>query len=107
MLKAVNIGGKLFLTFPCESSVNYPKREETLNYYDDMTHKFYPPNFEETLKTIRDEGFELIHAIKNYQPKILFYFGLFCEPISKIRKKNMIGTWEYYNFESIIIDKKK
>lgn len=106
MLSALKIGGMLFLSFPCEQSINFPKRGGTLNYYDDSTHKFSPPNFIETINSIKDKGFEIEYAERNYSPVILRLIGFVCEPLSKIRNRNMTGTWEYYGFESIIIAKR-
>ncbi|NNN19522.1 MAG: methyltransferase domain-containing protein [Acidimicrobiaceae bacterium] len=106
MLEALKIGGKLYLSFPCEQSVNFPQRGGTLNYYDDSTHKLSPPNFNETLSYIKRKGFEIVYAERNYSPKILSLVGRACEPLSKLRNKNMTGTWEYYGFESIIIAEK-
>jgi SAM-dependent methyltransferase len=106
MLGALKINGKLFLSFPCEESVGFPSRVGTLNYYDDSTHKLSPPNFDKTLSIIEVSGFEVEYAQKNYSPKILSFLGLICEPLSKMRNRVMIGTWEYYGFESIIIAKK-
>jgi SAM-dependent methyltransferase len=103
MMSKLKIGGKLFLSFPCESSINFPKRDGSLNYYDDLTHEGLPPSFAETLKIINGRGFKIDFAQKNYSPAILRLVGLVSEPISKLRKKIMIGTWEYYGFESIII----
>ncbi len=106
MLGALKIGGKLFLSFPCEQSINFPKRGGTLNYYEDLTHKLSPPNFIEIVTSIKKEMFEIEYAEKNYSPTILHLIGLACEPLSKLTNKNMLGTWEYYGFESIIIAKK-
>ena len=103
MLKALKVGGRIFLSFPCEQSVDFPKRGGTLNYYDDKTHKFSPPDFEGILGTFEELGFRLDHAVKNYSPKIYWIIGLIQEPISKFRNKVMRGTWPYYGFESIII----
>jgi SAM-dependent methyltransferase len=106
MLDALKIGGKLFLSFPCEQSVDFPKRKGTLNYYDDPTHQLSPPNFNETLTIIRQNRFQIEYAEKNYSSKILGLVGLVLEPLSKVRNEKMIGTWEYFGFESIIIAKK-
>ncbi len=106
MLKALKINGRIYLSFPSEESVNFPKRKGTLNYYDDSTHLSSPPNFKEFLKIIEKAGFEIEYENKSYSPFILKLIGWFLEPISKIRKKIMPGTWDYYGFESIIIAKK-
>lgn len=106
MLNTLKIGGKIFLSFPCEESINFPKRRGTLNYYDDSTHKLSPPNFMEMLLSIKEQGFEIEYAEKNYSPILLRSIGLVFEPLSEIKNRNFIGTWEYYGFESIIIAKK-
>lgn len=106
MLDVLKVGGKLFLSFPCERSIGFPQRTGSLNYYDDPTHKFSPPNFTETLMTIKSKGFEIEFAVKNYSPVILRLFGMACEPLSRMRNRVMVGTWEYYGFESIIVGQK-
>lgn len=103
MLEALKIGGKLFLSFPCEQSVGFPSRRGTLCYFDDPTHQFGPPKFNEIIACMCHKGFEICYAEKNYSPQLLRSIGFVCEPISKLRNKTMIGTWEYYGFESIII----
>jgi SAM-dependent methyltransferase len=106
MLKALKVGGKIFLSFPCEQSVRFPKRGGTLNYYDDKTHKLSPPDFDALLLTLKDFDFEVIYANTRYKPKLLWLIGCILEPLSKFKNKNLLGTWEYYGFESIIIAKK-
>jgi SAM-dependent methyltransferase len=106
MLNALKVGGKLFLSFPCEQSVNFPRRAGTLNYYDDPTHKYSPPDFGEALAAIQRKGFEVEYSEKNYSPGGLRFVGWILEPLSRIRKKCMTGTWAYYGFESIIIARK-
>ena len=38
MLNAVKPGGRIYISFPCEGSVDFPNRRGTLNYFDDITH---------------------------------------------------------------------
>jgi SAM-dependent methyltransferase len=106
MMDALKIGGKLFLSFPCENSVGFPKREGTLNYFDDPTHKLDPPDFDEIILEIESKGFEIEYAERNYSPGVLRVLGMFLEPISALKCRVMIGTWEYYGFESIVIARK-
>ena len=106
ILKKINSKGSLYLSFPCEESVLFPKREGTLNYYDDPTHKNKPPNFKLILDIIEKNGFTVEVKVKRYRPFLLHIVGLLIEPISTIRKKVMFGTWEKWGFESIIIAKK-
>jgi len=102
ILKRLKAGGKLYLSFPCDDSINYPNRHGTLNYYDDNTHKEIPPNFEQILSTLKTNGFHITFKAKKYRPLILFLIGMVLEPISKIKKTVVTGTWEFYGFESII-----
>lgn len=103
MLGALRVGGKIYLSFPCEQSVKFPRRRGTLNYYDDETHKKFPPDFRSTLDKLQEFGFELNCVIKNYSPRLYWFIGFIQEPISKLRNQVMRGTWPYYGFESIII----
>lgn len=107
MLKSVKKGGEIFLSFPTEKSVNFPRRKGTLNYYDDPTHMFAPPNFDEVIKVLKENDFIVSYSQKQYSPLILKFFGFLFEPISRMKNKVMRGTWEYYGFESIITAKKK
>ena len=102
ILRRLKIGGKIYLSFPCEDSINFPNRHGTLNFYDDNTHKYIPPNFEEILSTLNTNGFDITFKAKKYRPLILFLVGMLLEPISKIKKTVMIGSWEFYGFETII-----
>lgn len=107
MLYVTKPGGRIFLSFPCEQSVDFPRRKGTLNYYDDPTHLQYPPNFDEFIQKLRDSKFEVIYSTKNYKPTILRIIGFILEPFSAVSKKVYLGTWQYYGFESIIIAQKK
>ena len=40
MAKSLKPGGSIFMSFPNESSVSFPNRSGTLNYYDDASHKY-------------------------------------------------------------------
>lgn len=106
MINALKNGGIMFLSFPSESSVNFPSRKGCLNYYDDPTHKSYPPKFEHTINTIVEHGLTIEYSEQSYSPIFLKLIGFFFEPLSRIMRKNMPGTWEYFGFESIIIAKR-
>ena len=106
MMNSVEVGGKLYLSFPCEESINFPKRSGTLNYYDDQTHKETPPNFRDILNIIRENHFSIEFSCKRYRPLFPWLIGLLFEPFSSISKKKFTGTWELYGFESIIQAKK-
>lgn len=42
MLRSLKKGGEIYLSFPCEASVHFPQRKNTLNFYDDETHLVRP-----------------------------------------------------------------
>jgi SAM-dependent methyltransferase len=101
-LKALRRGGRLYLSFPCEESVAFPHRDP-LNFFDDPTHT-EPPNFSDTMATIRAEGFQVDFVAKRYRPALPFLLGLTLEPCARLRKKNMLAgsTWALYGFETVI-----
>lgn len=103
MLKSLRKGGRAYLCFPCEESVSFPKRENTLNFYTDPTHRIVP-DFSDICETIESEGLKIDFATKRNRPFALFVIGLALEPLAFLTKKNMPGgtTWALYGFESII-----
>ncbi len=105
MLRALRKNGTIFLAFPCADSIRFPSREGTLNFFDDKTHT-KPPDFSGILNTLREEGFKVTFARRRYRPWRHFMIGLLLEPISRMKKKVIRGTWSFYGFESIIWAKK-
>lgn len=73
----------------------------------DLTHKESPPDFDSIIDLLKENHFEIIFSSKSYQPRFLATLGFFFEPISHLRRKKLIGAWEYWGFESIITAKKK
>jgi len=106
MAKALKSGGKLFLNFPSEESVNFPSRRGTLNFYDDTTHQNVP-DWGKTLKTLSSQGMEIVFKAKHYRPFFMCLFGGVIEPWSRWKKKIYPGTWAYWGFESVIWAVKK
>jgi SAM-dependent methyltransferase len=106
MLGSLRAGGRLYLAFPCEQSVRFPRRRGTLNYFDDATHKLEPPRFDELIADLKRNNFRVIFATRRHRPKILWLLGLICEPVSRASRKVLRGTWEYYGFESVICAEK-
>ena len=53
MCDKIKPGGLLYLTFPSEDTIEFPSRNGTLNYYDDNTHLYNPPEFNEVLKILK------------------------------------------------------
>ena len=101
MLQALKIGGRRYLSFPCEQSVNFPSRRGTLNFYDDPSHRTVP-DYREIIRTIEKHGFRIDFQSARYRPLYQFMWGLIYEPLSRIANRNMRGTWALYGFESII-----
>ena len=106
MLDAVKPGGKIFIAFPSEKTMRLPHRRGTLNYADDPTHKQTPPDYNWVLNTCKYHNFVVLFATQHYQPFLLRTIGFMLEPISHFCGKNMLGTWEYHGFETIVIAEK-
>lgn len=107
MMDVVKPGGFLYLSFPCQESIHFPRRKRTLNYFDDPTHQSLPPNFDDIAQCLVSNNFEMIEKIRRYRPILLFIVGFFQEPIARLRNDNLQGTWSLYGFESIIWARKK
>ena len=106
MLGAIKPGGRIYISFPCEKSINFPRRQGVLNYFDDDTHKYSPPGFKNFREILRLNNFQIQFAVEQYQPAFLWFFGLMMEPISRAQRRVREGTREYFGFESIVWAKK-
>ncbi len=106
MVMKLKRGGLLFLAFPSENSINLPHRGGTLNYYDDLTHKDKPPNFDKIIEYLIENNFIITFKARNYKPPLCWLIGFLLEEISKKKDKILPGTWCYWGFESIIWAKK-
>jgi len=102
MCRALKPNGIMYLAFPCEESIDFPKRTGTLNFYDDSTHLNLIP-FEAFKTQLNNNGVEILFATKNHKPKFLAFLGFLFEPISRRNKRCLPHglTWAYYGFESI------
>jgi SAM-dependent methyltransferase len=101
MLAAVKPGGRIFLAFPSEASVNFPHRKGTLNFYDDPTHIFLP-KFTTICATVVEHGFRIDVAKKRYRPLVRALKGLIKEPRCRLRGIVEGEIWSLYGFETII-----
>ena len=104
--KVIKPGGKLYLSFPCEKSINYPLRKGTLNYFTDKTHREMPPDFATVKKILKQNNIEIIFATQSYKPLVKFLIGFLLEPLSIITGRVFPSTWAYWGFETIIHGKK-
>lgn len=107
MIDKLDFGGKIYLSFPCEESIKFPKRDGTLNYFDDPTHNSAPPSFDKIIFFLESHNLKIQIARRRYRPLFFVLMGLILEPVSFIRRKVLRGTWELYGFESIIIAEKR
>lgn len=103
MCRALKQNGKLFLSFPCEASVDFPSRRRTLNFYDDPTHT-RPVILSEVQQILSESGLTVTTLKSRYRPPILFTAGLLLEPISAITRTAMplTATWALWGFEAIV-----
>lgn len=108
MCQALRPNGRLFMTFPCEASVGFPKRQGTLNFFDDPTHQ-QVPDWSAIISVLESENLVLEVCEPRYRPVLLSLMGLLLEPFSILLKRLMpMGcTWALYGFESIIWARKK
>ena len=104
IISRLKIGGKLYLSFPCEESVTFPSRNGTLNFYDDKTHR-QPVKLNDVISILRDADIHVDFCAKRYRPILLWLMGFILEPIGSLFRKNMpLGsTWVLYGFETIVL----
>lgn len=107
MSKKLLAGGKFYLAFPSSQSVKFPKRTNTLNYFDDTTHVDLPPNVPWVLSVLKEFNLHVDVFSDGYRPLILRLLGMLIEPISILTGKRYLGSWEYHGFETIIIASKR
>jgi SAM-dependent methyltransferase len=101
-------GGSLYLSFPAEASVRFPHRRQTLNFYDDPSHRS-PPKWSQVCELLDNAGMEIIFKKQHYRPFMLFLIGLIYEPYAAITHgvSPYNATWALYGFESVIWASKK
>lgn len=101
MARALRVGGRIFLAFPAAATVEFPSREGTLNFYDDSTH-IQPPDYRTVLALLEAEGIGIDFAAERYRPPAWVVAGIVSEPLSRMRRRVMRGTWALYGFETVI-----
>ncbi len=107
ILDKLKDGGRIYLSFPSEKTVNFPKRNGCLNYYDDPTHKDSPPDYNLVLEIIKNKSLRILFSTKSYKPFLLKIIGFFSNIVSTYTKKTTFGLWEWWGFETIIIAEKR
>lgn len=108
MIRALKKGGKLYLAFPSEESQYFLEggRKGYLNFYDDSSHQNVP-NWKKINAILKKEGMKIVFRTKNNRPFLMSMIGELNEEKSKELKTVLLGTWEYYGFESILWCKKR
>lgn len=103
MCAVLKPGGRLYLSFPTEDSVNFPSRHGTLNFHDDPTHRDVP-RWEAIKTALEDAGMTLDRAVQRSRPIPFMVAGMLLEPVSALRKKvdRYGAAWAWWGFESII-----
>lgn len=108
MIRALKKGGKLYLSFPSEESQYFLEggRKGCLNFYDDPSHQNVP-NWKKINAILKKERMKIVFRTKNNRPFLMSMIGELNEEKSKECKTVLLGTWEYYGFESILWCKKR
>ena len=103
MIGALTPTGRLYLSFPCEASLRFPRRIGSLNFLDDPTHRS-PPNWQVVRQVLTQTHMRLEFAAQRYRPAIPAILGLVLEPVSALAGRVMpLGlTWALWGFESVI-----
>jgi len=102
LMGCVEESGFIFLAFPSAKSVNFPRRNRTLNYYDDPSHLRSPPDLDKALDLLRKNGFSTHFISRSYKPFLAYIIGFALEPLSSLLRVRLPCTWHYYGFETII-----
>jgi len=100
-------GGHIYISYPSPLSLVLPSRTGVLNYYDDGTHQFLPPDSARVIDALQSTGEYTIRLNLLNRPSILFFLGFLLEPLSSSLRRNFLGTWYYKGFETTIQARKK
>jgi SAM-dependent methyltransferase len=106
VVKILKPGGFLYLSFPSKVTLELPSRKGTLNFHDDPTH-VYLPDLNKLSTILVNNEYELKVIKEENKPLIPYLIGMILEPLSKILKINLYGTWSYHGYETVIIAKRK
>lgn len=102
LARSLRAGGKAYISFPAYSSIDFPERTGTLNYFDDGGHIDNPPDFGKVISILSQKGLNIVYASTQYQPPIPWVIGLGTETASAAEGVLKDGTWCYWGFESVI-----
>jgi SAM-dependent methyltransferase len=103
--KKLKTGGMCFVSFPAIESVNFPKRNWTLNFYDDPTH--FNVIDSDSLVAKLSVNYKIERYIKrNYGRWSTRILAIMLDLLSGLFKKNNFLSWYRWGFEVIIRLKK-
>jgi len=105
---SLKIGARVYFSFPCEDSTNFPSRAGCLNFFDDSTHKNLI-SYSSFISTLKNTGMDILFSRKKYRPPIPSLIGLVLEPLCRVMnwQAPLGGTWALYGFETIVVCEKK
>lgn len=106
IVMSLKVGGRLFMSFPAEASINFPRRRGCLNFYDDKTHKKVP-NLGRIMNAFDESGLVVEYLATRYRRVVYFFLGMTLEPLSATLRRRLPGTWDFWGFETIIWARKK
>ena len=106
MINVLKPDGRLFLATPSLKSLSFPSREGTLYFFDDNTHN-KPITFEIIEPVMSHFGVYIEKSHNGYRPYVWRFIGFILEPISSLKRKVLLGTWDFWGFELIVWAKKK
>lgn len=103
MMNALKPGGMLYLSTPCSASVGFPRREGTLNFYDDPTH-VAPVSYSLIISECQAADGKIVYGRERYRPFMLALKGFLMEPYFRFKGKVAFdgATWACYGFESVL-----
>lgn len=103
MTGALKRGGRLYLSFPCEASVDFPSRAGSLRFTDDPTHR-KPLGWDGVVARLQEGGMRVDYAAGRYRPFAPALMGAALEPLSALCRRVMPfgSTWALWGFESVV-----
>ena len=106
MASALKPGGTLYLSFPAEATLRFPKRKGTLNFHDDPTHQWMPQPGT-IIAQMESAGCTVIRQTLRNRPLTGFILGALTEPLSMLTRRVWAYTWHFWGFETILYFQKK
>lgn len=101
IIDMLEVGGRLYLSTPSESSLSFPNRIPTLNYYDDHSHINLPMSIQKVRQIVNECGASIDRFSVRYRPPVPWLLGCLFEPLSRLRSRAFHVTWDFYGFEQI------